>query len=96
MPNPLTVQLTEKQRLELEDMRDHHAKPYMRERAAAVLKVADGQSGLRVALHGLLKRRDPDTVYSWLHRYQEEGLAGLAIRKGRGRKPAFSPSAHDE
>ncbi len=28
----------------------------------------------------------------WIDRYQSEGLAGLVVRKGRGRKPAFSPS----
>jgi transposase len=48
----------------------------------------------QVALSGLLKPRDPDTVYSWIRRYQAEGLDGLLIKPGRGRKPAFSPSAH--
>ena len=93
MPRPLTIELKSEQRLELEQVRDHHKKPYMRERAAAILKIADGQSGRQVALHGLLKRRDTDTVYSWVHGYQAEGLAGLTIKPGRGRKPAFSPSA---
>jgi len=91
MPKPLTIKLTAKQRRELEDTRDHHQKPYMRERAAAILKIADGASGLQVGRSGLLKQRDPDSVYSWFHRYEDEGLGGLVIRKGRGRKPAFSP-----
>jgi transposase len=30
-----------------------------------------------VARSGLLKPRDPDTVYAWLGRYQAEGTAGL-------------------
>jgi transposase len=93
MPNPLTIELTVEQHRELETVRDNHELPYMRERATAILKIADGQSGRQVALHGLLKERDPDTVYSWVHRYQEEGTAGLNIKPGRGRKSAFSPSA---
>jgi hypothetical protein len=92
MAEPLTITLTADQRRELEHVRDHHPKPYLRERAAAILKIADGDSGRQVALGGLLKRRKPDTVYGWIHRYQTEGLAGLLIRPGRGRKPAFSPS----
>lgn len=93
MPNPLTITLAPERRRELEQVRDHHEKPYVRERASAVLKIADGMSGRQVALTGLLKPRDPDTVYAWFHAYQAEGLVGLLIKPGRGRKPAFSPSA---
>ena len=93
MAQPLSIVLTSEQRGELEQARDHHEKPYIRERASAILKIADGLSGRQVALNGLLKQRDPDSVYAWFHRYQQEGLAGLKIKPGRGRKPAFSPSA---
>ena len=93
MPKPLTIELTPEQQQELEYARDHHEKPYVRERAAAILKIAAGMSGRQVALHGLLKRRHPDTIYAWVRRYLAEGIAGLLIRPGRGRKPAFSPSA---
>lgn len=92
MPRQLAVTLTDEQRRELEQTRDHHELPYMREKAAAILKIAGGQSGRDVALHGLLQHRRPDTVYEWVHRYQAEGLAGLVVQDGRGRKPAFSPS----
>ena len=93
MPKPLTIELTPEQRRELEYARDHYEKPYVRERVCAILKIADGMSGRHVALHGLLKERDPDTVYGWFHSYEAKGLAGLIIKPGRGRKPAFSPSA---
>ncbi len=93
MAKPLTINLTPEQRHELEYARDHHELAYVRERASSILKIADGMSGRQVALRGLLKRRKSDTVYDWFHRYQAEGLAGLKIRPGRGRKPAFSPSA---
>ena len=68
MAKPLVIQLTVEQRQELEEARDQDEKPYIRERAAAILKIADGMSGRQVALFGLLKQRDPDTVYSWFHR----------------------------
>jgi transposase len=56
-----------------------------------MLKIAAGQSGRDVALHGLLKHRRPDTVYDWVRRYRAAGIAGLRVQPGRGRKPAFSP-----
>jgi hypothetical protein len=37
-------------------------KPYRRERAAALLQVAQGAIALHVARRGLLRPRDPDTV----------------------------------
>ena len=91
MAQPLTLELTPEQRHELEHARDHHDKAYIRERAAALIKINQGWSGRQVALQGLLRPRKPDTLYDWLHRYQEEGFNGLFIRNGRGKKPAFSP-----
>jgi hypothetical protein len=89
---PISLPLTAEQTDELELLRDHDSRPYLRERAAALLKIAAGQSGLQVATTGLLKPRDPDTIYAWVERYQSEGIAGLTIRLGRGRKPGFFPS----
>src|SRR5262249_37822314 len=77
----------------LEQAVRHHPKAYARERAAALLKVADRSSGLWVAEHGLLRRHAADTVYAWLDRYAEAGLAGLTIPPGRGRQPPLSPPA---
>ncbi|MBE9182937.1 helix-turn-helix domain-containing protein [Oculatella sp. LEGE 06141] len=90
MVRPLNLALSDTQRQELVQIRDHDPRPYMRERAAALLKIADGYSGLQVAQTGLLKPRDPDTVYTWVRRYQQHGIAGLVIRAGRGRKPTGS------
>lgn len=72
-------------------MRDTAEKAYLRERAAALLKIAAGTSAHAVAQHGLLRQRQPDTVYDWLNRYEAEGINGLYIRSGRGRKPAYEP-----
>lgn len=91
MPKLRTIQLSDEEKRELEVVRDNHPKAHMRERAAAILKINEGQSPHHVATKGLLQRRDPDTVYAWLDRYEAAGLKGLQNKKGRGRKPAFSP-----
>jgi hypothetical protein len=72
-----TLTLTENQRSELLRLRDHDDRPSVRGRSAAILKIAEGQTPHRVARQGLLKPRDPDTVYSWLDRYQDAGASGL-------------------
>jgi len=88
------VRLTAAEREQLEQVLRHDLKPYRRERAAAILQVADGKAAFAVARSGLLVRRAPDTVYGWLDRFEDLGVAGLTIARGRGRKPtAFPPSA---
>jgi len=91
MPGPYKLELTAEQQAELEWVRDHHGKPHVRERAAGILKVAKGESMRQVALRGLLKRRRPETVRDWIDSYLAEGLDGLRVKPGRGRKPSFSP-----
>lgn len=93
MPGRLKLELTETQRVELEDIRAHSPLPYLRERAAALLKIADGLSGREVARNRLNSKHWQDTIYEWVKRYQADGLTGLKVKPGRGRKPAFSPSA---
>jgi hypothetical protein len=93
MPKRITVSLSETQRQELVKTRDQHPKAFLRERAAAVLKVADGALLSEVAEHGLLKRHEPETVHLWIDRYLQAGIAGWKVKAGRGRKPKFSPSA---
>jgi hypothetical protein len=85
-------QLTDDERQALRQLRDSAPQPYLRERAAALLKVDAGRSAAWVARQGLLRQRKPDTVYAWLDRLLLDGIAGLRIQPGRGRKPAFSPS----
>src|SRR5215471_14718097 len=85
------VCLTAEQRGALLHVRDHDPLPYMRTKAAAILKVADGWPICRVAVIGLNKPYHEDTVRSWLNRYEQDGLAGLHVKEGRGSKPVFSP-----
>ena len=91
MPSKRRLELDRVARQTLEEMRDHHPKPYLRERAAALLKIAAGASVNWVARYGLHKPRHRDRVTEWLNRYERLGVDGLFIRPGRGRKPAFPP-----
>ena len=81
--------LSEAQRAELERARDQEPRAYLREAAAALLKVAAGQVPATVARSGLLKPRKPETVYRWLNRFAQGGLAAL-VHRPRGHR-GFSP-----
>jgi hypothetical protein len=84
--------LSDPERDALVQLRDHAAKPYQREWAAAILKLGDGATLQQIAATGLSQPRSRHTVAEWLNRYLAGGLAALSMRPGRGRKPAFSPS----
>lgn len=86
-----TLVLPAAQRAELECRRNRDPRPYLRERAAALLKVAAGHSPRQVALEGLARPRQPKTVCRWLAAYTARGLAGL-VQRPRGHR-GFSPSA---
>jgi hypothetical protein len=81
-----TLALSDAERAALLNHRDHDPKPYVRERCAAILKIADGQAPHAVAHAGLLRHRDPDTVYAWLASYQDEGLPGLRAHQHGGNR----------
>lgn len=93
MPKRIQVRLSEDQQHELEQARDHHAKAYVRERAAAILKVAQGATLTEVGEHGLHRRHEPETVHGWINQYVASGLSGLMVKPGSGRKPKFFPSS---
>jgi transposase len=93
MPTPYELPLTLEERTTLTEARDHHPLPYVRERAGALLKIAEGRW---VAHQGLLRSRSPDTVFHWVHLYQEGGIAALKVRAGRGRNPLFPPRTKEE
>ncbi len=92
MATQRTMTLDWAQRRELEQARDHDRRPYVRERCAALLKLADGASAHAVARHGLLKPRDPATVYAWLAHYLTDGLVGVTgHRHGGYRRSRLRP-----
>jgi len=92
MPARYQLVLSQEQVQELTRTRDHHAVAHLRVKAAALLKVAQGEAISRVAKSGLLKPVDRHTIKDWITRYQQDGLAGWKVQAGRGRKPVFSPS----
>lgn len=73
------LSLSAEERTALCQLRDHAPQPYLRERAAALLKLADGATIQQVAQAGLLRPRARITVAAWLNRYLTEGLAGLTL-----------------
>ena len=81
--------LSEAERQTLEQARDHHPLAYVRERAAALLRINGGEAAYQVAITGLLKPRAPDTLYHWLNLYEQQGIAALRLPRRRGRR--FSP-----
>ena len=80
--------LSSAERQALIAMRDRHPTPYLRERAGALVKVADGHSPTAVARTGLTRSRHRDTINAWVTAYQTQGIAGLVHR---ARRRAFSP-----
>jgi hypothetical protein len=81
-----TVRLKTREQRELEHSRDHEPRPYVRERCGAVLKIAGGERPHAVATQGLLKPRDPDTLYGWLQMYEDEGVTGLVAHQHGGER----------
>lgn len=86
--NQRSLKLSAQERVELEQMRDHDARPYLRERAAALLKIADGMAPSVVAERGLLKRRHRETVFIWLGEYE----VTRQVRPRPATRGAFSPA----
>ena len=83
-----TLELTPAERVALKRARDCDLRPSLRERASAMLQIADGRSARQVARHGLCTPRKPETVCRWLAAYRAHGLAGLRQRpRGTGVVP---------
>lgn len=78
------LRLTEVEQETLEQAVRHHPHPDARERAAALLRIAEGHSPHWVAQHALLRPRDPDSVYQWLRYYISGGIAALFSRRHGG------------
>lgn len=89
MPKRRTLTIDEAERAKLKHLRDHDSRPYVRERCAAILKIAGGKSAHQVALAGLLQPRQPDTVYRWLDYYEAEGVTGLTNHRHGGARRGF-------
>lgn len=81
-----TLKLSEEQQQTLSALRDQTKEEAVHKRCAALLKIAQGVSAHQMAKQGLLRRRDPDTVYKSLDIYKAEGMAGLQAHRHGGKQ----------
>jgi transposase len=65
--------------------------PHVRQRAQALLLVADGES---IAATARLLHRSPNCLRAWRTRFLAEGRDGLADRPRRGRPPKLDAAAY--
>ena len=82
----LKIRLAGRHLKQLEHLAGTHQKPQLRERAAAILKVAQGQSVHQVAKTGLLTERHPSTVYGWIEQYFTHGIHAWENERQHRRK----------
>jgi hypothetical protein len=85
----LCVQLSPEERVQIEHWLRSTTTPVgLARRAKALLLVSQGHRLIEAARRAGLAERH---VRKWLTRFIDQGLQGLQDRKGRGRKPSFSP-----
>ena len=77
------MEWTEAQMRELRAAMRTSPVPYIRVKALAVLNVARGATRQEVAALVCAHRA---SVGEWVRRYRQEGVAGLAVAAGRGRR----------
>ena len=78
-----TPHLSTVSREELEILQIKSANASLRKRCQLILLKADGRSSKDV---GSILRMSHLSVNSWVKRYKEEGILGLFIKPGRGKK----------
>src|SRR5512145_754864 len=82
MPKKLSFQLTEAGLREIVEAIKHDKRPEVRQRAMGLRLLQEGKAPKEVA--ELLSVSQP-TVYDWHHRWQQQGIEGLANRPKSGR-----------
>ena len=71
-----------KETLKQEALRASH--PRTRERLMALYEICEGKSATQVARES---NRNPETVMSWVHKYNQEGYFALKYQHSGGRTP---------
>jgi len=90
MPKRYEIVLTEREKQKLEGWVKNPPSPYLRERARAILNVSQGET-IQATAKKLRVRVHRNAVSEWVKRFLSDRLAGLKIKRGRGRKAVFSP-----
>lgn len=83
------VNLTEKQRVELEYTLHFDSREFMQKRCLIVLNKAEGLSSRKIAEK---LSTSEHRVNRWVQRYLENGIDGLRNKPGQGAKPIMGPS----
>ena len=84
-----TPAVTLTQRKELEEGLRHGASHCFRMRCQSILLKSEGRKSKEVSqITGMCAV----SINNWVKRYNEEGVAGLQTKSGRGRKPLISPT----
>lgn len=86
----IKITLDDKQRAALEDGYRHDKSHPFRQHCQLVLLKAEGRKSKEIAA---IFRCCEKSVNDWLHRYRAEGIGGLRIKGGRGRKSILSEEA---
>jgi len=89
MPKRYEIVLSEQEKQKLESWVKNPPRPYLRERARAILQVSQGKT-IQATAEKLRVRVHRNAVSEWVRRFLSEGLEGLRIKRGRGRKALFS------
>lgn len=80
------INLTETERITLEEGYRNHSKHPFRQRCRALLLSDSGKSCKELAaLFGVRSR----TIYTWMNRWEQKGIVGLMTQKGQGRPPVL-------
>ena len=77
------------QRTELQTAAKTDGTPSVRVKALAILNLADGRTATDVAA---IFRTSRQSLAEWLRAYQREGIAGLRVKPGRGRRRRADPA----
>lgn len=78
------IEMSEQDTAKLQELMRRGAPPHVRIKAIALWNLARGKTGREVAD---FLDVSATSISNWVGRFRSEGIAGLAIRAGRGRKP---------
>jgi transposase len=87
------VELNEKERKSLEEGLRTGKSHSFRKNCQLVLLKSENRTSKEV---GEILKMNPVTVNNWLDRYEAEGIEGLHVKPGRGRKQVLDPVADKE
>ena len=86
------TRLTEGEVLTLEEGHQNHFSKDFRNRCQALLMSSREIQVKQISSIFQIRTR---TIYTWMDRWESEGISGLMIRPGRGRKPKLSVKNQD-